>query len=73
MARGPARCWPWAQAMDVLDLAPYLCVGANQIALQVYSPGYSHFAYVPVSYTHLDVYKRQPSCWTAAITPMTNG
>ena len=46
VARGPARCWPWAQAMDVLDIAPYLCVGVNQIALQVYSPGYSHFAYV---------------------------
>ena len=46
VARGPARCWPWAQAMDVLDIAPYLQAGVNRIAVQVYSPGYSHFAYV---------------------------
>lgn len=44
--RGPSRCWPWAQAMDTIDIASLLRVGRNQIAVQVYSPGYSHFAYV---------------------------
>ncbi len=46
VARGPARCWPHAQSVDRLDLAPYLVAGANTLAVQVYQPGYSHFAYV---------------------------
>ena len=46
VARGPARCWPWAQAMDELDIAPHLRAGANALAVQVYGPGYSHFAYL---------------------------
>jgi hypothetical protein len=46
VARGPARCWPHAQAVDRLDLTPYLVAGSNTLAVQVYQPGYSHFAYV---------------------------
>ncbi len=46
VARGPARCYPHAQSVDRLDLTPYLQAGANVLAVQVYQPGYSHFAYV---------------------------
>jgi hypothetical protein len=46
VARGPARCWPHAQSVDQLDLTPYLQIGPNVLAVQVYQPGYSHFAYV---------------------------
>jgi hypothetical protein len=46
VARGPARCYPHAQAVDRLDVAGLLRPGRNVIAAQVYSPGYSHFAYV---------------------------
>ncbi|MCO6451649.1 MAG: alpha-L-rhamnosidase N-terminal domain-containing protein [Caldilineales bacterium] len=46
VARGPARGWPHAQVVDALDIAPYLKPGANLLAIQVYQPGYSHFAYV---------------------------
>lgn len=46
VARGPARCYPHAQVVDRLDLSPYLVAGANTLAVQVYQPGYSHFAYV---------------------------
>ncbi len=45
VARGPARCYPWQQSVDRLDVAPYLQQGANILAVQVYQPGYSHFAY----------------------------
>jgi alpha-L-rhamnosidase len=46
VARGPARCYPSAQSVDELDIAPYLRPGMNVLAVQVYQPGYSHFAYV---------------------------
>jgi len=46
VARGPARCYPHAQAVDRLDVAGLLKPGMNVIAVQVYQPGYSHFAYV---------------------------
>ena len=46
VCRGPARCWPDAQQVDAIDIAPYLKSSTNRIAVQVYSPGYSHFAYV---------------------------
>jgi hypothetical protein len=46
VARGPARCYPHAQAVDRLDVAALLKPGMNVIAVQVYQPGYSHFAYV---------------------------
>jgi len=43
--RGPERSWPSSMAIDerlLVDLRP----GVNRIAIQVYCPGYSHFAYV---------------------------
>lgn len=46
IARGPARSWPHAMALDSLDVTQYLRPGPNHLALQVYCPGYSHFAYV---------------------------
>jgi hypothetical protein len=46
VARGPARSYPHAQCVDGLDLAPYLQSEHSLIAMQVYQPGYSHFAYV---------------------------
>ncbi len=45
VARGPARSYPWQQSVDRLDVTPYLQAGANVVAVQVYQPGYSHFAY----------------------------
>ncbi len=44
--RGPARSWPHAQKMDVLDITNQLVVGKNVLAVQVYQPGYSHFSAV---------------------------
>jgi hypothetical protein len=46
VGRGPSRCWPHAQQVDEIDVARHLVDGKNAIAVQVYSPGYSHFAYV---------------------------
>lgn len=46
VARGPARSYPEFQAVDRLDLRPYLEPGSNTLAVQLYQPGYSHFAYV---------------------------
>lgn len=46
VARGPARCYPQQQSVDRLEVTPYLQPGANVLAVEVYQPGYSHFAYV---------------------------
>lgn len=46
VARGPARCWPYAQCLDCLDISAHLRLGKNSLAVQVYQPGYSHFAYL---------------------------
>ncbi|MEN9895083.1 MAG: hypothetical protein RIR97_935 [Pseudomonadota bacterium] len=46
VCRGPARSWPQAQQMDEVEIAPCLVSGVNRIAVQVYCPGYSHFASV---------------------------
>ena len=46
VARGPARSWPQAMALDALDVARHLRAGPNHLAIQVYCPGYSHFAAV---------------------------
>ena len=46
VARGPARAWPHAMQLDTLDVTKYLRPGPNHLAIQVYCPGYSHFAYV---------------------------
>ena len=42
--RGPARSYPWAQKVDEADITDLLNVGDNQLAVQVYQPGYSHFS-----------------------------
>src|SRR5689334_12879936 len=46
VARGPARSYPHAQCVDRLDIRGYLRAGPNLLAVQVYQPGYSHFAYL---------------------------
>lgn len=46
VARGPARSYPHAQSVDRLDVTAFLQAGPNSLAVQVYQPGYSHFAYV---------------------------
>lgn len=46
IARGPCRSWPHAMAYDDHDIAHALRVGVNQLMVQTYSPGYSHFAHV---------------------------
>ncbi|MGV8984906.1 MAG: hypothetical protein ACOH2H_01300 [Cypionkella sp.] len=46
IARGPARSWPQAMALDSLDVTKYLRPGPNHLAIQVYCPGYSHFSHV---------------------------
>ena len=43
---GPERCWPSSMAVDVRSVTNLLRMGVNRIAVQVYSPGHSHFAYV---------------------------
>lgn len=44
--RGPERSWPWSMAVDRIDITRHLRAGRNAVAVQVYSPGYSHFAHV---------------------------
>lgn len=46
IGRGPERSWPSSMAVDARDVAGHLQPGRNRIAVQVYSPGYSHFAHV---------------------------
>ena len=46
VARGPARSWPYAQCLDRHDISAHIRLGQNSLAVQVYQPGYSHFAYV---------------------------
>ena len=46
MGRGPSRCYPEAQSADRIDLTANWQSGENQIIVQVYQPGYSHFSYV---------------------------
>ncbi len=46
VGRGPARDWPQTPTLDVYDLTGRLRTGANTLAVLVYQPGYSHFAYV---------------------------
>lgn len=49
IGRGPERSWPTSMAVDVRDISDKLTQGRNRIAVQVYSPGYSHFAHVHCS------------------------
>jgi hypothetical protein len=46
IGRGPERSWPSSIAVDAREVAEFLRPGRNCIAVQVYSPGYSHFAHV---------------------------
>ena len=46
VGRGPERSWPASMAVDVHEVAGFLRAGVNRIAVQVFSPGHSHFAYV---------------------------
>lgn len=46
VARGPRRCYPQAQSVDEIDITDHLSSGVNVLAVLVYQPGYSHFAYV---------------------------
>jgi alpha-L-rhamnosidase len=46
VGRGPERSWPSSIAVDERLVTNVLKPGLNQIAVQVYSPGHSHFAYV---------------------------
>lgn len=44
VGRGPERSWPAAMAVDTRPVP--LSQGRNRIRVEVYSPGYSHFAHV---------------------------
>lgn len=44
IGRGPERSWPAAMAVDARPVP--LTAGPNRIRVEVYSPGYSHFAHV---------------------------
>lgn len=46
VACGPSRCWPHAQQVDEVNVKQLLRAGENVIDIHLYSPGYSHFAYV---------------------------
>ena len=46
VGRGPERSWPSSVAVDERPVTDLLRPGVNRIAVQVYSPGHSHFAYV---------------------------
>jgi hypothetical protein len=46
VGRGPERSWPSSMAVDERPVGHLLQPGVNRIAVQVYSPGYSHFAHV---------------------------
>ena len=46
VGRGAERSWPSSMAVDERMVTNLLRPGLNRIAVQVYSPGYSHFANV---------------------------
>ncbi|MDZ4068345.1 MAG: hypothetical protein U1E06_16080, partial [Tabrizicola sp.] len=46
VGRGPERSWPSSMAVDERLVTSLLRPGVNRIAIQVHSPGHSHFAYV---------------------------
>jgi len=46
VGRGAERSWPSSMAVDVHEVAGLLRPGMNRVAVQVFSPGHSHFAYV---------------------------
>ena len=46
VGHGPERSWPSGMAVDERSITKLLRAGVNRIAVQVHSPGHSHFAYV---------------------------
>lgn len=46
VGRGPERSWPSSMAVDQRSVTNLLRPGRNHIAVQVHSPGHSHFAHV---------------------------
>jgi hypothetical protein len=46
VGRGPERSWPASMAVDAREITTLLRPGRNHLAVQVYSPGHSHFAHV---------------------------
>jgi hypothetical protein len=46
VGRGPERSWPRSMAVDEHSITTHMRPNANRIAVQIYSPGHSHFAYV---------------------------
>lgn len=46
VGRGPERSWPSSMAVDERLVTNLLQPGRNRIAVQVHSPGHSHFAYL---------------------------
>ena len=50
----------------VLDLATAAGVAADHLYFNIERVGNTSSASIPVSYTHLDVYKRQLSLWARA-------
>jgi alpha-L-rhamnosidase len=46
VGRGPERSWPSVMAVDSRSIAGLLRPGRNRIAVQVHSPGHSHFSYI---------------------------
>lgn len=46
VGRGPERSWPSSMAVDERSVTNLLRPGLNRIAVQIYSPGHSHFAYL---------------------------
>jgi alpha-L-rhamnosidase len=46
VGRGPERSWPSSMAVDERFVTDFLQPGINRIAVQIYSPGHSHFAHV---------------------------
>lgn len=46
VGRGPERCWPSSMAIDERLVTSHLQPGINRLAVQIYSPGHSHFAHV---------------------------
>lgn len=46
VGRGPERSWPSSMAVDERLVTNLLRTGDNHIAVQVHSPGHSHFAYL---------------------------
>jgi hypothetical protein len=72
VGRGPARCYPWRQAYDEYDLAPYLRKGTNWIAAQVHEFGLSNGQYI-YSGKHGFIMEGQVKLASGATQPLRTG